>query len=95
MLPELDLDIPELDIDLSAIEGFEIPDLSELLIQTDLDEFYFDLTGIDELLAELIRDEVLAQIDADLTEWVKGLDDLVLDFPEIELINLDGDGYEL
>lgn len=95
MLPELDLDIPELDIDLSAIEGFEMPDLSELLIQTDLDEFYFDLTGIDELLAEFISDEVLAQIDADLTEWQKGVDDLVLDFPEIELINLDGGGYEL
>lgn len=83
MLPELDLDldIPELDIDLSAIEGFEIPDLPELLLQTEIDGFNFDLTGIDE----------------DIAEFVAGVDDLDLNFPEDELTVLEetGETHEL
>lgn len=73
MLPELELnlDIPELDIDLSGLPeiDLELPELAEGVADALADDFYFDLTGI----------------DADIADFVAGVDELDLNFPEDEL----------
>lgn len=78
---ELSLEMPELEIDLAALEGLEIPDLSELLKETQLDEPSFDLNGVDQDVAQLLAgldEQVLSPSLFDL----EPLFDLIIE-PEI------------
>lgn len=67
-MDELSVEIPKLDIDLSALEGLEFPDLSELLKETQLGEPSFDLNGIDQDMAQLLTgfdEQVLSSLMVD------------------------------